>query len=190
MGASPNFLGPKILIIKFRKRDKPEPPSKQEANEKEEIFEKIEKKFKIEIEEPPKQKDVPKPTFTQETPPELLEQFKKLEEEISKIKTSEPENQNPSNQATLEAEEKLKEEGELDIKKNEKFPEEEIKNEEALKKKISQSNEKKKKIKKKEKKSHKKKDKKTHKRKDKRSRSRSKSQKNRKSHDSDSSEED
>ena len=122
-----------------------------------------------------------------------MEQFKKLEEEISKIKTSEPENQTPVNQATLEAEEKLKEEGELDIKKNEKFPEEEIKNEEALKKKISQSNEKKKKSKKKEKKSHKKKDKKTHKRKDKdrqRSRSRSKSQKNRKSHDSDSSEED
>ena len=83
-------------------------------------------------------------------------------------------------------EEKNKEEGELDIKKCEKFNEEENKNVEILKKKSSESSEKKNKSKKKEKKSHKKKDKKTHKRKDrKRSRSRSKT---RKSHnDSDSS---
>lgn len=131
----------------------------------------------------------------------LLEQFRKLEEEINKIQgevDNRPESRLIQEQldkdnkiinalTNNENEEKNKEEGELDIKKNETFAETEQKNIESLKKRGSESSEKKK-NKKKDKKQRKKKERKTHKKKDrKRSRSRSRSRKNRKSYDSDSS---
>lgn len=201
------------LNLKFRrkreKQTKIEQPLEQEINDK------IEKKIKTEdeiIDQGPSTttpipiiintNNIPQtiplfqePILNEDNSSKLMEQFRKLEEEINKIQV---ENENPMNIETQqplqqqteginlnvpnENEEKNKEEGELDIKKNENFVESDHKNAESLKKRGSASSEKKK-NKKKDKKSHKKKDRKSKKKDRKRSRSR----KNRKSYDSDSS---